>query len=99
MKRCKHCNENNYCTINASSRGDCTLPCSHLEYERCKFTELKVSDLFEYRSAQYMRTNDVFALNTEHFGSSVNLINGQIVNFPKDTEIIPLKCKIIFTHK
>lgn len=94
MKKCKHVNKNGYCTIGASSRGECNLPCSHLEYERRKFKEIEITDLFEYKNEQYMRTNDVYGLNTEYFGSAVNLQNGNIFNFPKDMEIIPLNCKI-----
>ena len=94
MKKCKHVNKNGYCTIGASSRGECHLPCSHLEYKKCKFGETKVTDLFEYKNEQYMRTNDVYALDTEYFGSSVNLQNGHIFNFPKDVEVILLDCKI-----
>ena len=94
MKQCKYINERGHCTIGASSRGLCTLPCSHLEYERCKFEDLKTTEIFEFKGDAYMRIEDEYVLNTKCFGSSVNLKCGMIYNFPKETEVIPLKCSI-----
>lgn len=87
MKKCKHVNGNGHCTIGASSSGNCRLPCSHLEYEKCKFEDLKATNMFESKSELYMKTNVVYG-TPNGYGNAVNLNNGTVYIIPNDTEVM-----------